>query len=99
MTPLCWNSLAKIETVSLGDANNSREVSELFFWRSGMTPEEVKNALNLTNDQIVRENKQEADTRSAMPHEGYTIQVQNLSLLGADILNAKFSFVLDNRQV
>ena len=58
-----------------------------------MTPEEVKNALNLTNDQIVRENKQEADTRSAMPHEGYTIQVQNLSLLGADILNAKFSFV------
>ena len=58
-----------------------------------MTPEEVKNALNLTSDQIVRENKQEADTRSAMPHEGYTIQVQNLSLLGADILNAKFSFV------
>lgn len=38
--------LAKIETVSLGDANNSREVSELFFWRSGMTPEEVAAVCN-----------------------------------------------------
>ena len=33
--------LARIEEVSVGDENNSREVSELFFWRSGMTPEEV----------------------------------------------------------
>lgn len=33
--------LAKIETVSVGDADNSREVSELTFWRSGMTPEEI----------------------------------------------------------
>ncbi|MBR0543194.1 MAG: hypothetical protein IIW98_01905 [Bacteroidaceae bacterium] len=38
--------LAKIETVSLGDANNSREVSELFFWRSGMTPEEIAAVCN-----------------------------------------------------
>ena len=33
--------LARIETVSMGDEANSREVSELFFWRSGMTPEEI----------------------------------------------------------
>ena len=33
--------LARIETVSLGDDANSREVSELSFWRSGMTPEEI----------------------------------------------------------
>lgn len=33
--------LARIETVSVGDETNSREVSELFFWRSGMTPEEI----------------------------------------------------------
>ena len=33
--------LARIETVSLGDETNSREVNELFFWRSGMTPEEI----------------------------------------------------------
>lgn len=33
--------LAKIETVSVGDEASSREVSELAFWRSGMTPEEI----------------------------------------------------------
>ena len=33
--------LARIETVSVGDESNSREVSELSFWRSGMTPEEI----------------------------------------------------------
>ncbi len=33
--------LARIETVSVGDDTNSREVSELSFWRSGMTPEEI----------------------------------------------------------
>ena len=33
--------LARIETVSIGDETNSREVSEFFFWRSGMTPEEI----------------------------------------------------------
>lgn len=33
--------LARIETVSMGDETNSREVSELSFWRSGMTPEEI----------------------------------------------------------
>ena len=33
--------LAKIEAVSINDETNSREVSELFFWRSGMTPEEI----------------------------------------------------------
>ena len=33
--------LARIESVSLGDDTNSREVSELSFWRSGMTPEEI----------------------------------------------------------
>ena len=38
--------LAKIEAVSLGDENNNREVSELFFWRSGMTPEEVTAVCN-----------------------------------------------------
>lgn len=34
--------LAEIELVALGDADNSREVSELTFWRSGMTPEEIE---------------------------------------------------------
>ena len=33
--------LARIETVSVGDETKSREVSELSFWRSGMTPEEI----------------------------------------------------------
>ena len=33
--------LSKIGTVSVGDDTNSRDVSELFFWRSGMTPEEI----------------------------------------------------------
>ena len=33
--------LSKIEVAYVGDDNNSREVSELFFWRSGMTPEEI----------------------------------------------------------
>ena len=33
--------LSKIELVSIGDESNSREVSELSFWRSGMTPEEI----------------------------------------------------------
>ena len=33
--------LSKIEVVNIGDEANSREVSELFFWRSGMTPEEI----------------------------------------------------------
>ena len=33
--------LSKIEVVSVGDGTNSREASELFFWRSGMTPEEI----------------------------------------------------------
>ena len=33
--------LSKIGMVSVGDDTNSREVSELFFWRSGMTPEEI----------------------------------------------------------
>lgn len=33
--------LSKIELVAVGDENNSREVSELSFWRSGMTPEEI----------------------------------------------------------
>ena len=33
--------LARIEEVSVGDEDNGREVSELFFWRSAMTPEEV----------------------------------------------------------
>jgi len=38
--------LAKIETVSIGDQDNSREISELFFWRSGMTPEEITAVCN-----------------------------------------------------
>jgi hypothetical protein len=33
--------LSKIEVVAVGDENCSREISELFFWRSGMTPEEI----------------------------------------------------------
>ena len=33
--------LSKIGAVSVGDDVHSREVSELFFWRSGMTPEEI----------------------------------------------------------
>ena len=33
--------LARIESCSIGDETNSREVSELSFWRSGMTPEEI----------------------------------------------------------
>ena len=33
--------LARIESVSLGDETHSRQVSELSFWRSGMTPEEI----------------------------------------------------------
>ena len=33
--------LSKIEVVNVGDESHSREVSELFFWRSGMTPEEI----------------------------------------------------------
>ena len=33
--------LARIETVSVGDETYDREVSELSFWRSGMTPEEI----------------------------------------------------------
>lgn len=33
--------LARIETVSIGDETYDREVSELSFWRSGMTPEEI----------------------------------------------------------
>ncbi|MBR6142051.1 MAG: hypothetical protein IKQ37_09880 [Bacteroidaceae bacterium] len=33
--------LAEIEHVCIGDEERSREVSELFFWRSGMTPEEI----------------------------------------------------------
>ena len=38
--------LARIETVNLGDETNAREVSELFFWRSGMTPEEITAVCN-----------------------------------------------------
>ena len=38
--------LSKIEVVYVGDDNNSREVSELFFWRSGMTPEEITAVCN-----------------------------------------------------
>ena len=38
--------LSKIEVVSVGDDNNSREVSELSFWRSGMTPEEITAVCN-----------------------------------------------------
>ena len=38
--------LSKIEFVSVGDDNNSREVSELSFWRSGMTPEEITAVCN-----------------------------------------------------
>lgn len=38
--------LARIETVSIGDESRSREVSELSFWRSGMTPEEVNAVCN-----------------------------------------------------
>lgn len=33
--------LSKIELVEVGDESHSREVSELLFWRSGMTPEEI----------------------------------------------------------
>lgn len=33
--------LSKIEVVYVGDDSNSREASEFFFWRSGMTPEEI----------------------------------------------------------
>ena len=33
--------LSKIELVSVGDDASSREVSELSFWRSAMTPEEI----------------------------------------------------------
>lgn len=33
--------LARIEVVSMGDETTSREVSELSFWRSGMTPDEI----------------------------------------------------------
>ena len=38
--------LGRIETVSVGDGTNSREASELFFWRSGMTPDEVTAVCN-----------------------------------------------------
>ena len=38
--------LSKIAFVSVGDDANSREVSELSFWRSGMTPEEITAVCN-----------------------------------------------------
>ena len=38
--------LSRIEVVYVGDDNYSREVSELFFWRSGMTPEEITAVCN-----------------------------------------------------
>ena len=38
--------LSKIEVVYVGDEANSREVSELSFWRSGMTPEEITSVCN-----------------------------------------------------
>ena len=38
--------LARITKVAIGDEESSREVSELFFWRSGMTPEEVAAVCN-----------------------------------------------------
>ena len=38
--------LARIEKVGVGDESNSREVSELSFWRSGMTPEEIAAVCN-----------------------------------------------------
>ena len=38
--------LARIEAVSVGDETNGREVSELSFWRSGMTPEEISAVCN-----------------------------------------------------
>ncbi|MBQ7461902.1 MAG: hypothetical protein IJS63_06555 [Bacteroidaceae bacterium] len=38
--------LSRIEVVYVGDENSSREVSELSFWRSGMTPEEITAVCN-----------------------------------------------------
>jgi hypothetical protein len=38
--------LSRIEVVYVGDEANSREVSELSFWRSGMTPEEITAVCN-----------------------------------------------------
>ena len=38
--------LSRIEVVYVGDETNSREVSELSLWRSGMTPEEVTAVCN-----------------------------------------------------
>ena len=38
--------LSKLELVSIGDDENSREVCELSFWRSGMTPEEISAVCN-----------------------------------------------------
>ncbi|MBO4549147.1 MAG: SGNH/GDSL hydrolase family protein, partial [Bacteroidaceae bacterium] len=38
--------LSKIEVVYVGDDDHSREVSELSFWRSGMTPEEITAVCN-----------------------------------------------------
>ena len=38
--------LSRIEVVYVGDEDNSREVSELSFWRSGMTPEEISAVCN-----------------------------------------------------
>lgn len=38
--------LSRIEVVYVGDETNSREVSELSFWRSGMTPEEITAVCN-----------------------------------------------------
>ncbi len=91
---LCAVVAVSFLTNPIGEKNEV-DVSLLEFpgvkWNA--TPEEVKNALNLTNDQIVKENTQEADPQSAVSHEGYTMHVRNLSLLGADILNAKFSFL------